>query len=51
MKIKHKTLARIPPIHIYISKINNWLALEIKDWYKLELQAPETMKLHGSTKN
>ena len=51
MKKKYETLTRIPPIDIYISKINNRLALEIKDWYKLELQAPETMKLYGSTKN
>ena len=38
------------PINIYINKINNRLTFKIKDWYKLELQTPETMKLFGSTK-
>ena len=40
-----------PPIHISINRINNnRLLFKIKDGYKLELQAPETMKLSGSTK-
>ena len=47
---KHKTLT-IPPIHVYINRINNRLMFKIKDGYKLELQTPETMKLFGSTKN
>ena len=40
----------IPPIHVYINRINNRLVFKMKDRYKLELQAPETMKLLGSTK-
>ena len=47
---KHKTFTTIPPTHIYINRVNNTLAFEIKDGYKLELQTPETMKLFGSTK-
>ena len=47
---KHETLTKIPPIHIYINRINNRLVFKIKDAYKLELQTPETMKLFGSTK-
>ena len=48
---KHETLTAIPPIHVYINRINNRLVFKIKDGYKLELQTPETMKLFGSTKN
>ena len=40
----------IPPIHVYINRINNRLVFKMKDRYKLELQGPETMKLLGSTK-
>ena len=47
---KHKALTRIPPIHVYIKMINYRLVFKIKDGYKLELQAPETMKLFSSTK-
>ena len=47
---KHETLTTIPPIHVYINRINNRLVFKIKDRYKLELQTPETMKLFGSTK-
>ena len=47
---KHETLTKIPPIHVYINNINNRLTFKIKDGYKLELQASETMKLFGSTK-
>ena len=42
---KHETLTAIPPIHVYINRINNKLMAKIKDGYKLELQMPETMKL------
>ena len=45
---KHETLATIPPMHVYTSKINDRLVL--KDGYQLELQMPKTMKLFGSTK-
>ena len=47
---KHQILAKIPPIHVYINRIYNRLVFKIKDGYRLELQAPETMKLFGSTK-
>ena len=46
---KHETLTTIPPIHVYINRINHRLVFKIKDGYKLELQTPETMKLFGST--
>ena len=38
-------------VHIYVNKIENRVAFKIKDGYSLELSAPETMKLLGSTKN
>ena len=47
---KHETLTTIPPIHVYINRINSRLVFKIKDGYKLELQMPETKKLFGSTK-
>ena len=47
---RHETLTTIPPIHVYINRINNRLVFKIKDGYKLELQTPETMKLFGNTK-
>ena len=47
---KHETLTTIPPIHVYINKINNRLVFKIKDGYKLELQTRETMKFFGSIK-
>ena len=47
---KHETLITIPPIHLYINRINNILVFKIKDGYKLELQTAKTMKLFGSTK-
>ena len=47
---KHETLTTIPPIHLYINRINNILVFKIKDGYKLELQTTKTMKLFGSTK-
>ena len=40
----------MPPIHVYINRINNRLVLKIKDVYKLKLQTPETIILFGSTK-
>ena len=46
---KHKTLTTIPLIHVYINRINNRLVFNIKDGQKLELQAPETIKLFDST--
>ena len=47
---KHETLTIIPPIHVYINRINNRLVFKIKDGYKLELETPETMKLIGRIK-
>ena len=46
---KHETLTAIPPIHVYINRINKRLGFKIKDEYKLELQTSETTKLLGST--
>ena len=48
---KYETLTTIPPVHVYIDRINNWLVFKIKDWYRLELQTPEIIKLFDSTKN
>ena len=48
---KHETLTTIPPVYIYINRINNRLLFILKDECKLELQTPETMKLFDSTKN
>ena len=47
---KHETLTTIPPVHVYISRINNGLVFKIKDGCKLELETPETIKLFVSTK-
>ena len=44
----HETLPINTSILIYINKVNNGLVLKIKDAYKLELQAPENIKLFGS---
>ena len=40
----------IPPINIYVNRINNRLVFKRKDGYKLDLQAPETIKLLDSTR-
>ena len=40
---KHETLTTIPPIHVYVNRINNRLLFKTKDGYKLELQTPATM--------
>ena len=34
---KHETLTTIPPIRVYINRINNRLVFKIKDGYKLKL--------------
>ena len=34
---KHETLTTIPPIHVYINRINNRLLSKTKDGYKPEL--------------
>ena len=33
---KHETLSSNPPLHIWVSRINNRLVFKIKDGYKLE---------------
>ena len=43
--IKHETLTTIPPIHVYVKRINNRFVFKMKDGYKLELETTETMKL------
>ena len=47
---KQETSTTIPPIHVYINRIDRRLVFNTKDGYKLELQTPETIKLFGSTK-
>ena len=47
---KQETPTKIPPIHVYINRINNRLVFKIKDGYKLELKTSETMKLFDNTK-
>ena len=49
-KKKHKENINNPLIRIYVNKIENGIAFEIKTGY-LELVTLETMKLPGSTKN
>ena len=46
---KRETLTTIPPIHVYINRINNILVFKIKYGYKPQSKTPETMKLFGST--
>ena len=38
------------PIQIYPNKIKNRIVFKTKNWYKLELLTPETMRLLRSTK-
>ena len=38
---KYETLIKMPPIHVYINRINKRLVFKIKDGYKLGLQTPE----------
>ena len=47
---KHATLTENSPVQIYVNRIKNRIAFKIKIGYKLELLAPETMKLLESTK-
>ena len=42
---KHETITAIPPIHVYINRINKRLVFKLEDGYKLKI-----MKLFGSTK-
>ena len=47
---KHETLTKNPPVQVYPNKIKKRTVFKIKNGYKLELLAFETMKLLGSTK-
>ena len=40
-----------PSVQIYVNKIENRVTLKTKNGYSLDLLAPGTMKLLGSTKN
>ena len=46
---KQESLTEIPPIHVYIYRINSRSVFKAKDGCKLELQTPKTMELLGST--
>ena len=35
---KHEKLTKLPPIHVYINRINNKLVFKIKNEYKLEFK-------------
>ena len=48
---KHETNTDNPSIMIYVNKIENRTAFEIKAGYYLEILTPETMQLLGSTKS
>ena len=48
---KHEKNTNKSSVQIYVNKIKNWIPFKIKDWFSLELLTPETIKLHGSTKN
>ena len=41
LKTSLKSTETVPPIKVYINRINNRLVFKIKDVYKLELQTPE----------
>ena len=45
---KHENIADIPPVQIYVNKIENRIVFKIKTGYKLELLTEETMQLLGS---
>ena len=47
---KHQNLTENPQIQIYPNKIKNRIVFKTKTGYKLELLAPETMRLFGSKK-
>ena len=46
-----ETLTAIPSTHVNINRTSNRLVSKKKNWYKLELKTPSTMKLLGSTGN
>ena len=48
---KHGENTNIPPIQIYVNKIENRITFKIKNGYCLELLSKETIKLLRSTEN
>ena len=48
---KYETVTDIPPIRIYVNKIENKIISKVKIGNYLELSMPKTLKLFGSTKN
>ena len=46
---KHKTIANVSPVFIYVNEKNNRIVFKIKSGYKLELLSKETMRLLGSS--
>ena len=48
---KHGKDTDKPSVQIYVNKTENRITFKIKNGYSLELLAPETMKLLGSTKS
>ena len=46
---KHETIADVPPVLIYVNKINNRIVFKTKSGYKLEFLSKETMRLLGSS--
>ena len=47
---KHEALAKIPPVHVYINRINNRLLFRKIDRNKLEFETLKLRNLLGSTK-
>ena len=47
---KQESVTEIPPIHVYIYRINSRSVFKAKDGCKLGLQTPETMELLVSAK-
>ena len=48
---KYETVTDIPPIRIYVNKIENKIISKVKIGNYLELSMTKTLKLFGSTKN
>ena len=48
---KYERATDIPPIRIYVNKIENRITFEIKTGYYLQLLIPEATELLWSTKN
>ena len=47
---KHETIAKNPPVQIFVKKTKNRIVFKVKTGYKLELLPKETMQLLGSSK-